>query len=215
MPSFSKEQKQIASFLLNEGPKTAEEISESTGIGLPVVVDTLRMMIKLRLADKSGTPTRYSLHGKIVEEVSRRKKLEEDDKNKLRIRAVIEIQAITEELVKDHLNKLEKALSEDKNYLVYAIETAPIEKLSSSDYHSSFLDVNFSVKTFSSLVRFMIFFGPTSVEVIKPEKAVFAAQDLQDGLVDLADMVQGYTEYITRLMNRQELESFHRQLHGK
>ena len=87
--------------------------------------------------------------------------------------------------------------------------------MESNDYYSSFLDVNFSVKSFSALVRFMIFFGPTSVEVIKPDKITFSAQDLQDGLIDLSDMVQGYTEYITKLMNRQELESFNRELHKK
>ncbi|MBI4053521.1 MAG: hypothetical protein HY394_05815 [Candidatus Diapherotrites archaeon] len=215
MPSFSKEQKQIAAFLLREGPRTAEEISESLSISLPVVTDTLRMMLKLRLADKGGAPTRYSLHGNIVEEVSRRKKLEEEDTNKLRIRGIVEIQAITQELVQEHLDKLGKSLSSDKNYLVYSLEKAPIEKMESNDYYSSFLDVNFSVKTFSALVRFMIFFGPISVEVIKPDKITFPAQDLQDGLIDLSDMVQGYTEYITKLMNRQELESFNRELHKK
>ncbi len=102
-------------------------------------------------------------------------------------------------------------MKKDSNFTLYNLDKAPIEK--QGDYYSTYFEINFSVKDFASLIRFMFFYGPSSVEVVKPAKIEFSAQDLQDGLMETADMVQKYSSAIHKLLNREELERFNAELY--
>ena len=210
MPRFSDEQKRIA-LLLIHGPKTPEELNSQLNIPFNKLTDELKAMMRLGVIEKQGFPTRYALKQNIAEEVQKRKKIAESDFNKLRLRAFIEMQAIEEDLLKKQLDKLEESLNEDKNFTFYSIDKMLIEK--QGEYYSTYFEVNFSAKDFASLIRFMFFYGPSSVEVVKPAKIEFSAQDLQDGLMEAADMVQKYSSTIHKLLNREELEKFDAELY--
>jgi len=210
MARFSEEQKRIA-LLLIHGPKTAEDLNSQLNIPFNKLTDELKAMIKLGVIEKQGFPTKYHLKKNIATEVQKRKKIAETDLNKLRIRAFIEMQAIEEELLKKQLDKLEDSMKKDKSFTLYNLDRAQIEK--QAEYYSTYFEVNFSVKDFASLIRFMFFYGPSSVEVVKPAKIEFSAQDLQDGLMETADMVQKYSNAVHKLLNRQELEKFHQELY--
>lgn len=206
---FSEDQKKIA-LLLMHTPKTAEELNKQLNIPYSRLMEELKGMLRLKVVEREGFPTKYRLKQDIALEVKRRQKIAEEDQNKIRIKAFIEMQAIEEQLLKKQLDKLELALQQDKDFTVYSLEKAPVEQ--SGEYYSSYIELNFTVKNFSSLVRFMFFYGPTAVEVIKPERIDFAAQDLQDGLMDLATMVQKYAEFISKRLNKEELEQFYGKL---
>ncbi len=210
MSRFSEEQKRIAILLLHE-PKTAEELNKQLGIPYTKLMAELKSMLKLEVITKEGYPTKYRLKENIAKEVQRRKEVAEEDLNELRLRAFVEMQAIEEDLLKKQLGKLKEALDKEKNFTIYSVEEA--KPVKDDKYYSSYLDINFSVRDFPSLVRFMFFYGPSSIEVIKPAKVEFSAQDLQDGLVDLADMVQKYTSYITKIMSKEDIEKFHQNLY--
>ncbi len=210
MPRFTEEQKKIA-LLLVHGPKTAEEINPQLSIPFNKLTDELKAMIKLGVIEKQGFPTKYALKKNIVSEVQKRKRIAESDLNKLRVRAFIEMQAIEEDLLKKQLDRLEEAMGEDKSFTLYSLDRAQIEK--QGEYYTTYFELNFSVKDFASLVRFMFFYGPSSVEVVKPAKIEFSAQDLQDGLMSMADMVQKYSTTIHKLMNRKDLEEFNKSLY--
>jgi len=209
MSGFTEEQKRIALLLLHE-PKTAEELNSQLNIPYDRLMDELRGMLKLKVVEKQGFPTKYKLKKNIAEEVKRRQQLGEDDSNLVRIRAFIEIQAVEETLLKKQLDKLSSEMKKDKSFQIYNIEKAKIEEVDGQ--YSSFIEANFSVKDFASLVRFMIFYGPTAVEVIKPDKIEIGAQDLQEGLVDIADMVNKYAVFIASKMNKDELDEFYNRL---
>ncbi len=209
MPKFTEEQKRVA-LLLIHGPKTAEELNQQLNIPFNKLTDELKAMIKLGVIEKQGFPTKYRLKQNITQEVLKRKKIAENDLNKLRIRAFIEMQAIEEGLLKKQVEKLEESMNKDKSFTLYNMSKAPLEK--QGDYYSTYLEANFSVKDFTSLISFMFFYGPSSVEVVKPAKIEFSAQDLQDGLVELSDMVQKYSNTIHKLLNRKELEDFNKSL---
>jgi hypothetical protein len=81
------------------------------------------------------------------------------------------------------------------------------------EHYSTFVEINLSVQDFRALVRLMFFYGPTSVEVIKPQKIEFALDDFQDGLLDLGEMIHGYSEYIMGLLSRQQIEEFNQRLY--
>ncbi len=210
MPQFSEEQKMIAMVLMH-GPRTVEELNKQLNIPFNKMMDEIRGMLQAGVLEKDGYPTKYKLKKKIYEEIVKRKQIAETDSNKLRIRAFIEMQAIEQELLEKQAKKLEETINKDKNFTVYSLEKAPIEK--TGEYYSTFFELNFSVKDFASLVRFMFFFGPSSVEVVKPPKIEFTARDLQDGLIEIAEMAQKYSNYIQRLLNKQELEKFYQDLY--
>jgi len=61
----------------------------------------------------------------------------------------------------------------------------------------------------------MYFYGPSSVEVLKPAKFDIRADDLQDGLMDMAEMIQAYNSHVLQLMGRKELAEFNSRLYDK
>ncbi len=209
MSRFTEEQKRIALLLLHE-PKTVEELNAQLNIPYDKLMNELRGMLKLKVVEKKGFPTKYALKDNIAEEVRRRQQLGDNDFNSVRIKAFVEIQAVEESLLKKQLDKLSKEIKKDKAFIVYDLNKAKIEE--NEGQFTSFLEVNMSVKNFSALVRFMIFYGPTAVEVLKPETIEFSAQDLQEGLVDIADMVNKYAAFIASKMNKDELEAFYDRL---
>ena len=210
MARFSEEQKRIA-LLLIHGPKTAEDLNGQLNIPFNKLTDELKAMIKLGVIEKQGFPTKYALKKNIASEVQKRKKIAETDFNKLRIRAFIEMQAIEEDLLKKQIKHMEETMNEDKSFTLYNLDKADIEK--QGEYYSTYFEINFSVKDFASLIRFMFFYGPSSLEVVKPAKIEFSAQDLQDGLMEAADMVQKYSNVIHKLMSRDELQKFNAELY--
>ena len=58
----------------------------------------------------------------------------------------------------------------------------------------------------------MYFFGPTSLEVLKPKKFEIPMSDLQDGLMDMAEMIQSYNMHILKSMRKDDLERFQRKM---
>jgi DNA-binding HxlR family transcriptional regulator len=209
---FSEEQKKIAKHLMS-GPKTVEELSSLTFLIPSKITDELKKMMKLKLVEKEeGFPTKYKIKKSILEEVQKRKEIMEQDKFKIRVKAIIEVQAIEKELLKKQLDKIEEALKKEQNFTVYAAEKAEI--IQEGEHFSSYLEVDLTVKDFSSLVRLMFFYGPTSVEVLRPEKIELGLDDLQDGLLEISSMVQAYTEFIAKRLNQEELAEFNKKLFG-
>ena len=212
MANFTEEQKRIA-MLLMYGSKTAEELNKQLDIPYDKLMQELSGLLKLDVIAKEGYPTKYNLKENISQEVKRRKRISEDDSFKLRLSAFIEMQAIEKTLLENNLAKIEGAVKKEKDFTIYSIEKAEVKK--EDEYYSSYLEVNLTVRDFTTLMHFVMFYAPASLEIIKPAKIEFTAQDLQDGLVDLSDMIHKYTDYITKLMNRKELERFNKNLFKK
>lgn len=206
-------QKQIAALLFGE-PKTVEELHKKLGISEGEIMEHLRGMLRLEVVEKQdGFPVRYGLIGKISEGVHKRREIGETDAYKLRIKAIIEAQALEETLLKKALGDIEAALRKEKDFTVYDITTA--EPMQDGEHYSSYLEVNISARSFRALVKFMYFYGPSSVEVVKPSKFEISLQDLQDGLMDMADMIQSYNRYVLNLMSKKELSEFNQRLYDK
>jgi len=211
MVKYTDTQKRIALLLMHE-PKTVEELSNQLNIPYDELMEELKPMLKLELIEKEGYPTKYRLKQQIKEEVKRRKELSEEDKNKLRLLATIEVQAIEEELLKKQLKEIKEAIMREEDFLIYDIREA--EPVQQNEYQSSFLEINLSVKDFRALMRLMFLYGPVAVEVIKPQKFETTMDDLQDGLMAVVEIVHTYTDYIARKMSKEELEEFTKKLYS-
>jgi hypothetical protein len=153
----------------------------------------------------------YALKEEIASELRRRKAIEQEDDNAFRIQVLIELQAVEEQLLQKQLEKILETMGKEPFFRVYAHTSAPIEKV--GERYSTFLEVNLSMRDFRALVRLMFFYGPTSVEVIKPKEIKFTLDDFQNGLVDMSEMVHGYAEYIMGILSRQQVEEFNKRLY--
>lgn len=208
--AYSESQKKIAAALL-KNPQTLEELNAASLLPMDELQREIKALLGLKVIEKlDGFPTRYSLKTNIVSEMQRRQQLAENDKNMVRIHAIIETHAVEPEILKKQTSKLAQSIEEDADFIVYAISLAPTLKQEES--YSTFIDVNLSVKHFRALVRFMYFYGPSSVEVLRPTKLELDAHDLQEGLMDLTQMIQKYSELLTKLLNRAELEDLNKRL---
>jgi len=210
MPKFTDEQKKIAMLLLHEA-KTIEDLNKQLNLPYNKLSEEVKGMLKLGVITREGFPTKYKLKEKIASEVVRRKKIAEEDDNAIRIRAYIEMQAIEEDLLKKNLDRLAEAMQKDPHFVVYSLEKA--KTVQEGEYYLSYIEINLSIRDFDSLVRFMFFYAPSSIEVISPDKIAFAAHDFQDGLVTMSDLINKYSSYISKIINKEELDKFHEKLY--
>lgn len=207
---FTELQKKIAQSLLS-APATIELLAERTSIPKAELLTEVQFFQQLKLITHNPSTKEYSLKEEIASELRRRKAIEQEDDNAFRIQVIIEIQAVEEELLKKQLEKVLATMEKEPYFRIYAHSSAPIEKV--GERYSTFLEVNLSVRDFRALVRLMFFYGPTSVEVIKPKEIKFTMDDFQNGLVDMSEMVHGYAEYIMGILSRQQVEEFNQRLY--
>jgi len=211
MPSFSDEQKKIALLLLSE-PKTEEGLHKQLNIPYDKLGMELKGMLKLGLVLKEGYPTKYRLRQDIIDELQKRKKISEEDSFKIKIRAIIELKAVEENLLKKTLDKLADTLQQEKIFTIYGVSKAEI--VEEDEMYSSFIEVTLTVKDFSALVKFLFYYGPTTVEVMKPEKIEFSQFEFQEGLVELSDIFQRYADYFAKKLTKAELDKFYKDIYS-
>ncbi len=210
MEKFSDRQKKI-SLALMKGEKTIQELQQTTTIHKENIEDSLKKMIELKLVEQNQN--KYKLNDTILKELKKRKEIIETDPFELRIHAIIEMQAVEKELLEKHLNQFTKSIKEDEHFTVYNVTSEEIIQTEEDGMFSTFIQTDITLKDFKSIIYFMFFYGPSSVEVIRPKEIKLQAEDLQEGLMDLAEMVQKYTEYITSIMKEKDLQDFTKKLY--
>ncbi len=212
MARYTEEQKRIALLLLHE-PKTLEQLNQQLNIPYDELTRQIKEMLKLGVVVKEGFPTKYRLKEEIAEKAKKRRELAEEDDNPVRLKVTIEAQGTERSSLERALTDIEGALRKEREFTIY---DCVLEKLiQSGDHFSSFLEVNLSVKDFRGLMKLLFFYGPSTIEVLKPEKWTITADDLQDGMVDASNMIYGYNDFIIRQMTKKELQEFSNKLKSK
>lgn len=212
MVHFTDEQKKIALLLLNE-PKTEEALNKQLNIPYDKLTVELKNMLKLNLISKEGYPTKYRLRQEIIDEVQKRKKIAEKDAFRLRVRGIIEFKAIEENLLKRHMDKIVDALKKEPNFTIYSVTKADAVEDKGDEMFSSFIEANLSVKDFPSLIRFLFYYAPSTIEVIKPDKIDFSNYEFQEGLLSLTEIFQKYADFISKHLTKEELNGFYKELY--
>ena len=210
MSGFSDEQKKIALLLLSE-PKTEEELHKQLNLPYDKLSIELKQMLKLGLVLKEGYPTKYRLRQDIIDELKKRKKISEEDSFKIKIRAIIELKAIEQTLLEKHVKKIIEAIKKEINFTIYSIESAEI--VEEEEMYSTFIEVTLTVKDYSTLILFLFYYGPTSIEVIKPNKLELSQAEFQDGLVQLSGIFQKYADFMLKHLNKEELNKFYKNIY--
>lgn len=210
MSGFSDEQKKIALLLLSE-PKTEEELHKQLNLPYDKLSVELKQMLKLSLVLKEGYPTKYRLRQDIIDELKKRKKISEEDSFKIKIRTIIELKAIEKNLLEKHVKKIIEAINNEKNFTVYGIESAEI--IEEDEMYSTFIETTLTVKDYSTLILFLFYYGPTSIEVLKPSKIEMSQAEFQDGLVQLSGIFQKYADFMLKHLNKEELNKFYKKIY--
>ena len=208
---FTEGQKKIA-FSLYNSAKSVEDLNRQLGIPYDVLNSQLREMLKLGLVKVEGYPQKYVLAEAVAKGVRRRKEIAEKDPFELRLKAVVEFKAVETTLLEKQMKEIEEKLHKDKRFTIYDIYKAPPQKV--GEHYSSYMEVNLSAKDFTSIVKFMYFFGPSSVEVLRPEKVVLSMDDLQEALMEMAEMIQSYNMAMLKGMARDDLEKFSKEIYA-
>jgi len=207
---FSDEQKKIALLLLSE-PKTEEDLQKQLNLPYDKLILELKSMLKLGLLTKEGYPTQYRLRQDITNELQKRKKIAEDDSFKIKIRSIIELKAVEENLLKKHIEKLKETLSKEKSFTVYGFSVADINL--EEEMYTSFVEITITVKDFPALVGFLFYYAPSSVEVMKPSKIEFSQSEFSDGLVFLTELFQKYAHFAMEHLNKEEMDKFYKDIY--
>lgn len=210
MIKFSDNQKKIALFL-SRGQASLQKIAEGLKLTPEEALNEIALLKKYGLIEKDEKG--YFLSGELAERIAKRREIAEKDPFNLRLRAFIELKAIDKKLLNKHVKELKKSLESEKNITVYEIFVEKPEK--EEEYYSTFIEATISVKNFQVLVNFMFFYGPSAIEILKPAKIEVSAFDLSEGLMDMADMIHRYAEYVSKIMTKRELARFNRQLFSK
>ncbi|MEK6970623.1 MAG: hypothetical protein AABW68_02920 [archaeon] len=203
--NFTESQKKLCNALL-DGPKSLEALSERVGMPHASAQEELKHLMQLKLISLQGVPPIYLLKDEVLQEMKRRKSIEAEDDNKFRVRILIEVQGLEEELVLLQVEKILDHLRGEPIFKIYAVKTEKMVKI--EEKYSTFTEINLSVRDFRAMVRLAFFYGPASIEVIKPQKIDFSLHDFQDGLVDMTEMVHAYADYIMGILSRKKVEEF-------
>ncbi len=209
MARFTELQKLIGKLLV-DSPSSPKELAEEIGISQAELEKAAKAMEDMKMLTRNGKGE-LVISEKVAEGVLKRRKVAEIDKHPIKLKIIIEAQAVDDELLERQLKNIEESIKKEEIFELYDSQLAKTVK--SGEHYASFLDITLSVKDFQSLAKLLFSYGPSSIEVMKPSRLELTAQDLQEGLVDIADMVHAYNDYIATKMNREELEDFYKKIY--
>ncbi len=206
---FTEKQKRISALLL-AGKKTSEQIASQLSMSEPEILEEMKPLIKLKLIEKEGFPTLYSLKKEIAEQLKQKKEIKEKDFRKFHIRAYIEIQAVSKELLEKNLKRIEETMKKEKRFQVYACDIAEI--IESEGFFASYLELELSMVNMLDLMRFVIYYGPSSIEFLNKDKITLDIQELQDSYIELIDILQKYTTFISKNLKQTEIDKLYKKI---
>lgn len=195
-------QRKIAVLLLVE-PKTVEEINKQLDLGYDVITSELNSMIKQGLVRKTPDfPTKYVLDDYIISELKKRKEIAEKDAYRIKINMIVDVEGVVKEVVEKHLDNMKVLFEKERDITIYEVKKSDILEQDNSYY--GYITVTCTVKDFSALVRLMMFYAPSSIEVVSPNKYEISLYELQDGLIELSQKTQMYIKELQKRLTKEE-----------
>jgi len=199
---ISEVQRKIAVLLLVE-PKTIEDINKQLGLGFDVITNEINTMLKLGLIKKTNDfPTKYVLDDYIIAELKKRKEIAEKDSYKVKIQMILDVEGVIKEVVDKHLDNLKDLLEKEKDITIYDIRKSDI--LEQDNSYFGYIDITCTVKDFSSMIRLIMFYAPSSIEVLSPTKYEISLYELQDALIELSQRTQLYVKELQKRLTQEE-----------
>lgn len=201
---ISEVQRKIAVLLLVE-PKTIEDINKQLDLGFEAITSEINNMLKLGLIKKTDDfPTKYVLDDHIIAELKKRKEIAEKDSYKIKVQMIIDVEGVIKEVVEKHLENIKKILEQEKDITIYDIKTSDL--LAQDNSYFGYVNITCTVKDFSTMVRIIMYYAPSSIEILAPNKLDISLYELQDGLIELSQKTQLYVKELQKRLTKEETE---------
>ncbi|PIU22075.1 MAG: hypothetical protein COT14_02985 [Candidatus Diapherotrites archaeon CG08_land_8_20_14_0_20_30_16] len=201
---ISEVQRKIAVLLLVE-PKTIEEINKQLDLGFEAITNEINTMLKIGLVKKTNEyPTRYVLDDYIIAELKKRKEIAEKDSYRIKIQMILDVEGVVKEIVDKHLDNLKGFLDKEKDITIYDVKKS--ELLEQDNSYFGYIDVTCTVKDFASLIRLIMFYAPSSIEILSPTKYDISMYELQDGIIELSQRTQIYIKELQKRLTQEEAQ---------
>lgn len=201
---ISEVQRKIAVLLLVE-PKTIEDINKQLDLGFESITNEINNMLKLGLVKKTDDfPTKYVLDEYIINELKKRKEIAEKDSYKIKIQMIVDVEGLIKEIVDKHLDNVKNLLENEKNITIYNIQKSELLEQDNNFY--GYINVTFTVKDFANLVKLVMYYVPSSIEVLAPKKLDINLSELQDGLIELTQNTERYLKELQKRLTKEEAE---------
>ncbi|RLJ02114.1 MAG: hypothetical protein DRP11_03420 [Candidatus Aenigmatarchaeota archaeon] len=122
---------------------------------------------------------------------------EKIEKGWIRVLAVIEVAAVKKEVaeaaLKNHIEKLKK----EKGVILYREDYDEVVEVESPrknipKAYSQIVEIEFLIKNIPDLFRFVFLYGPSSIEILEPDKLKIDSSVLTDTLNTVAMFVHQY-----------------------
>jgi len=201
MVEYTEDQQKVAKHLL-DGPKTIEELRKELDLSANTLNSALKELLKLKVVEREDS--KYKLIDYITKKVKGGEKMEEKDidfRGKYRVKMIIEALSQDKEALQRQCDILENKISKEEKISVIDFEKGEI--LKQEENYTAFFDIEIETKTFKDVIHMIINYGPSSVELIEPEKLELNLNQSQELLNEISSAVHYYVAFILGL--QQEL----------
>ena len=195
MVEYSEEQQRIAKSLL-QSPKTLEELRDELGIDASTLNQELAGLLKLRVVERIDE--KYKLIDLVEKAVKGQpaKPIE----GKFQTHFIIEATSLDKEALEKQLGLLEDKIKKEN---VRIDEIQRMDAIENKGVYNAYIDVTISTDSLYDMVAFIINYGPTSVEVLKPKSTELTTKQMQEIMQQVSSAVYYYTSLIIQLKHAQ------------
>ena len=188
--NYSEEQQKIAKILL-EGPKTLEELREASGLDAIQLNEELKELLKIKVVERKEDEY------KLIDLVEKAVKGQAGPiEGNFQVNMIIEATSKDKESVEKQLQLMEDKIKKER---VIIDSIKKMEAIENQGYYNAYLELTISVSSFLDLVLFIISYGPSSIEIIKPKKTELTQNEMQEILHQMSSAVYYYTSLIIQL----------------
>lgn len=196
MVEYSDDQKQLAKVLL-KGPMSVEDLREESKIPMNRINEALKELIKLKLVDRDGS--KYKLIDYVTKGVEVKPRKPREVEENYRVRLIIEALSKDKGALQAQLDILEGKLKEEP---VSLLKLDKAETELQGENYTSYLDVEAGVRDFKDLLYLIINYGPSSVELLEPQKIELSMGETQEALNEVSSAVHYYVSFILGLQQK-------------
>ena len=188
--TYSEEQQKIAKILL-EGPKTLDQLREASGLDAKQLNEELKGLLKLKVVERKEDEY------KLIDLVEKAVRGETGPiEGVFQSNLIIEATSKDKESVEKQLGILEDKIKKERVKIDF-FEKKDVNE--NDGYFNAFIELTISVDSLLDLVMFIISYGPSSVEFVKPKKVELNQNEVQEILHQISSAVYYYTSLIIQL----------------
>ncbi|HIE33580.1 MAG TPA: hypothetical protein EYP86_00365 [Candidatus Altiarchaeales archaeon] len=128
-------------------------------------------------------------------------------------RLFIEVQGNNKELAEKALeNTIFNAMANERDVDLLYVKFYDIRKDKDQEFFSGVVEVKLLTRDFRTLVRVVMRYGPTAIELIEPDKIAMKMDEMQSLLADASEICQAYSSRLLALLKDEERRDLYQKI---